>query len=753
MTFKTKEEMFGDGGSFGAAVPYSTSAPPGTGTGNRGIQVGEQLTAAISNRPHYALALNDEDLNDRLSPFEADGLDASYRLGLIDTAGGGRIVTIDGGAIEARTAMASLATSADPANAAFRATNIGDTVDGGGGYDFVGSAVSSSGHRIPWFGFMDRRAISFSGDTSISISQAGVLNAGNTDNPGGGVSTVGVVGPAKFKTGTDTNIMNRGDLVEVLTPSNYAGLYRVRGFSDGGGYDRLIIARLDGTTFPTFTANTACTFRIHRAQFATTKDGVEISPIYNYGLRFNVQDPEAGINTLETLMMLTEDGTTYDPFTRARIDSFGTFRNFSGGYIDGTGDYKQTNIDFGAPAFYASNYGSEGAGIGYVAKNTQIDGLKPYYGVMVQEGRHDNIVAGITTSNGYVVDIFTLSYANYRRGAPGALVEMTDNMNTQLGIFRIHSSSDDTEEATIILTHLDQSNVSFTPGQVRYFRYLEGTQIGHHATAGEGGGLTYYDVSELGHQAGDYGYASMTIANPACETGTMYPNFCLNLLNINDDQGYFIRGHNQNIGETFIVTAKGELATAASITSNLIKGYTVKGVNVRATSSLIGSTIGHDGAQSVEVPIPLSLGQFVFDNTDFTDPHFKLLSPVGYDQRWWLYEMGDVLPPTITFPLSGVLVPYNATITSFKCYVSASGTSLGDVEATLWTRSAAAASVAVITKTIGTTATHTQGSLAVIVGRTSEVFLTISNPNSFLSGKSWELSAMKISYNYTNLYI
>jgi hypothetical protein len=41
----------------------------------------------------------------------------------------------------------------------------------------------------------------------------------------------------------------------------------------------------------------------------------------------------------------------------------------------------------------------------------------------------------------------------------------------------------------------------------------------------------------------------------------------------------------------------------------------------------------------------------------------------------------------------------------------------------------------------------------VIVGRTSEVFLTISNPNSFLSGKSWELSAMKISYNYTNLYI
>lgn len=98
MPFKSAAEMFGDGGGFGPAVPYSTSNPPGTSAGNRGIQFGEQLTAAIANRTSYALAENTDDLNTRLSVFETGGLDAAYEAGnLIDVEaadGGVEIVNV-----------------------------------------------------------------------------------------------------------------------------------------------------------------------------------------------------------------------------------------------------------------------------------------------------------------------------------------------------------------------------------------------------------------------------------------------------------------------------------------------------------------------------------------------------------------------------------------------------------------------------------------------------------------------------------
>src|SRR4051812_24546088 len=123
MPIKKKEEFFGDDGPHGPRVPILETAAPGLGTANRGIKLGEQLKAEVHNRPLYALVLNDEDLDTRLAAFEEGGLDGMYRLGALDVAGGGRIIEVDGGAIEGQSGLGTdLAT--DVANAVFRANTL-----------------------------------------------------------------------------------------------------------------------------------------------------------------------------------------------------------------------------------------------------------------------------------------------------------------------------------------------------------------------------------------------------------------------------------------------------------------------------------------------------------------------------------------------------------------------------------------------------------------------------------------------------
>jgi len=127
MAIKRKEEMFGDGGGFGPAVPVDTSNPPGHSAGNRGIAFGEAVTAAGANRSSYALAVNDEDLEDRLLEFETSGLDAAYRLGAANVAGGGRVIDVDGGSVDVVTPYGV----SDPNALRVRYTDsLGGTFDG-----------------------------------------------------------------------------------------------------------------------------------------------------------------------------------------------------------------------------------------------------------------------------------------------------------------------------------------------------------------------------------------------------------------------------------------------------------------------------------------------------------------------------------------------------------------------------------------------------------------------------------------------
>ncbi len=264
MTFKTKEEMFGDGGGFGAAVPYSVANPPGTGAGNRGVQFGEQVTAAIANRSHYALALNDEDLNTRIVIYETGGLDAAYDLGAAAVAGGGRWVEKDAGALEVFSSHATTSGDTENDQVLFRANAIDDIVGIAVGFEFVSDRVGASGQtgNDGAAGFLDARVFAQAAGNTIITSSVGACLL----NPGGALATTVRLGAGSFHTAGVTDLVLQMDLIEVSNDPTYSGLYVATTL--GGTDADMIVRRLDGTV-PAFAANTACIVRVLRPLFGT----------------------------------------------------------------------------------------------------------------------------------------------------------------------------------------------------------------------------------------------------------------------------------------------------------------------------------------------------------------------------------------------------------------------------------------------------------------------------------------------------
>jgi hypothetical protein len=263
MAYKTKEEMFGDNvliptpGAFGPQVPISLSPPPGTYSGNRGIQFGEQLTAAIANRTHYALALNTDDLNSRIASFEVGGLDAAYNNGTVGPAGGGRQITKNAGAVETVSALATQYAD-DPANAHFRADALADTT-ASGGFDFRGAVD-------PAYGMLSRQNVSPSvAYTTMSTVESVFLNPAAI---GGDV----VRFPANVHDGTNTDVaFDAQDFVEITGSATSDGLYRL--YNLGPATTDFLVRRLDGTA-PSFPVNEtgSARFFIAHAMSSATKD-------------------------------------------------------------------------------------------------------------------------------------------------------------------------------------------------------------------------------------------------------------------------------------------------------------------------------------------------------------------------------------------------------------------------------------------------------------------------------------------------
>jgi hypothetical protein len=256
MAYKTAAELFGDGGVWGTQVPIDLGPPSGVyDPTNRGIGFGEQLTSAIANRSHYALALNDDDLNARLVVFETDGLDAAYRGGALATPGSGRVIVKDGGAVETTSALGSQYAD-DVANAHFRADAFGDTTSGGG-FDFRGRAVAS-----PAYGVMSRMNLDPSVTyTTMLDSEAVTLNPG-------GVGGAVVRFPSSVHNGTNTDVALQGlDFLEITGTASDDGLYRVYGL--GPTNADLLVRKLDNSV-PAFLAGAAATSKFFVANAVTS---------------------------------------------------------------------------------------------------------------------------------------------------------------------------------------------------------------------------------------------------------------------------------------------------------------------------------------------------------------------------------------------------------------------------------------------------------------------------------------------------
>lgn len=326
MPFKTAAEMFGDGAGFGAVVPYATTNPPGTGAGNRGIQFGEQLTASIANRPHYALALNDENLNTRIASFESGGLDAAYDLGAVASPGGGRDITKDGGAVETISATASQRAD-DIANAHFRANQLGDTIRGGGGFESVsyGRSGVSALH-----GFLDRRAVAFSGTSVLADTIAATLVAPRFIT----------IGAGQWYDGSNNRDIVQGfDMVEILSGVD-RGLYVIE---DATTSTTVGVYNLDGTA-PSFTA-AAVTIRVFRPIFGTFSPHGHSGLLYSGITVMGSPGSEAALELVPggkdgaLVSGTTTDGSKYALRVRKRRATGGNDVVFT---VDGTGQVRST---------------------------------------------------------------------------------------------------------------------------------------------------------------------------------------------------------------------------------------------------------------------------------------------------------------------------------------------------------------------------------------------------------------------------
>jgi hypothetical protein len=459
MPFFTSQQLFGNGaGAPGGAgwVPVDTTAPPTFSANNRGIAFGEQLTSAIANRPHYALALNDDDLNTRLAEFEASGLDAVYRAGLVADPEVGRLVTLDGGAIETVTTMA--AQYVDKSNSHFRANAIGNNLLGGGGFEFVGLGTGGGGDAL--FGFMDRRRLELASEGSVIAA-----NEASTLNPGGAGATQVSLNSGTVHTALTTGLLLGVDLVEVsgTAGGTYDGVYIVMGLVPGQNA-RCTVLRLDGSA-PSFPSNTAATVNFMRPVFGSFNphghDGsAYLGGVLAIGMPTSGSSIDAivttGVDNALRVRRAAADGVLWDV---SRIDPYGRHINLGDNELI-TADAARTGAYFGTSAGFAyretgalavgTNYDS-----GYVTASHAASGVNKYvYGATVIDTRYDTGSASaedFTFSAGGVVTLGSAS-ANFvgRHIVAGVTIVEVLTPSQYAGYYRVSLKNASTDQLTLV---------------------------------------------------------------------------------------------------------------------------------------------------------------------------------------------------------------------------------------------------------------------------------------------------------------
>jgi hypothetical protein len=452
MAFKTKAQIFGDDAGAGAKVPVSEANPSGTAAANRGVQFGEQVTAAVANRPSYALADNTDDLNGRLGTLETGGLDGAYRLGSGMVAGGGREVTLDGGAIQTNSAFATQR-EGDVANAHFRAQQSANAINGGVGFDSVGYGRAGVGN--PLASILDRRVITPSTSaTTLAATVSVTLNAGGSDAD----SVTLLVG--FFKDGGNvTELLLGFDLVEILS-GDEAGLYVISALDTT---TKATLKNLDGSA-PSFGANTGSTARFFRPVSSIAarygSDGTHLHGAATFsGLpgqqravalvpgsrngRFGTASDTDGARMALSLLRRASDGSTTEV---VGLDSLGNLKSTTSVAALPTALVPYA-AEFGNPAVLVDQPGASGAELGLVARS--VGTLDDYYGVLTgvdkrTTGEADG-VAAFTFLAANVLDVPGSDLANFHMIPGISLVEILTPA-AQAGIYRVTTlTSGDTE--------------------------------------------------------------------------------------------------------------------------------------------------------------------------------------------------------------------------------------------------------------------------------------------------------------------
>lgn len=203
-------------------------------------------------------------------------LDDAYRANDPTTPGIGRIITVDGGAIEAQPDATA---GGDVFNASFRVNTKGTTPGNQVGFDFLGDDPAAGSDS--YAGFIDRRAFT-------PATAATTLTSNFSCDVAAGVVSLNPLGADWFwePTGYKKTLLSfLLDLIEIEGVT-----YVVAGFSGATGHD-ITILNLDGTV-PTVAYGsglyTGATATVYRVKFFTSR-GDTGTPALNFNSWFSGQ--------------------------------------------------------------------------------------------------------------------------------------------------------------------------------------------------------------------------------------------------------------------------------------------------------------------------------------------------------------------------------------------------------------------------------------------------------------------------------
>lgn len=636
MAFFTSQQLFGNGaGSPGSPgwVPVDTAAPPTYSANNRGIGFGEQLSSAIANRSHYALALNDDDLNTRLALFETGGLNAAYDQGALAVDGGGRLITKDGGAVETVSNLVAQYGD-DIANAHFRANQIADTERGGGGFDSVsfGRAGDSA-----LFGFLDRRGANFAGYTVVADSISTTISG----------STV-TVGAGQLRDGSsNTHLVFGYDMIELLD-GVHAGLYVILSLSSGTA---ATVRNLDGST-PTFAAG-AANARIFRPTFGSfSRHGHTGTLGYAANTMMGLAGYESALDLIPGCTLgrydtasSSPDGARYAMRVRAK-DLFGAVATRLD--VDAQGQLtsyvtrsqlttaqRAASANFGAPATIvtqddpATTVDFE---IGHLARST--GALERWFGFAAfGDARPATTPTGVFAFNfintAYNVDLTDVIAADWMVSAGLTFVEIL-TPSPQAGVYMV--SGRDAGNGNMLLVDMDGATVTFPTSGAGTMRILYGVMIG---------GLDYNvgTSARIGTTAS--GRASMYVQSPKQVGGT----------------ALLLEAGNQNANPTdyFLIRS-----TTAEDGAN-DEQFSVTGVGQISGRSITLADSSHDAityrtAPSRSFVIPMASGRAITDAAGATPEWRYTTSPTSNAVQVSLVNSGVLIFPIQEYLREGMII-------------------------------------------------------------------------------------------------